>query len=328
MKRMHRGTPPPPPHQEAAGSTSAASSPSLVHHHWNAYWGGSGNKKSAGRDAFLVGRLLFISVLWTVAAVLGVVAFRLLTDTETKLAQTQFESLSGRALVEAVAIARRHRSAGVSMAQIVSEWHPTASDWPFVDFLPFERLVEGVLNSSSAVDMGFAPFVRLHQQAAFEDFAYGVYDKLGFPNGTGASSFGRGIWAANASLVDVPDKRYHDTTAPTTYESSQPDLLAPLFRTDEGIHSILMFNTHAAMHSGPLTDHIIACSEERQAAFDRGEDTSDGESKCGTISDLFLVRKRNGRHGAVLRFPIYPANDPLTVGRSVESALPTKATSD
>lgn len=327
MKRIRRGTPPPSP-EGAAGSTSACSSSSLMHHHWNAYWGGSGNKKSAGRDAFLVGRLLFISVLCAVAAVLGVVAFRLLTDTETKLAQTQFESLSGRALVEAAAIASRHRWAGVSMAQFVSEWHPTASDWPFVDFLPFERLVEGVLNSSSAVDMGFAPFVRLHQQAAFEDFAYGVYDELGFPNSTGTSSFGRGIWAGNSSLVDVPDKRYHDTTAATTYESSQPDLLTPLFRTDEGIHSILMFNTHSAGNTGPPTDRIIACSEERQAAFRRGEDTSDGESKCGTITELFHIRKLNGRHGAALYFPIYPANDPLTVGRSVESSLPTKATSD
>jgi hypothetical protein len=309
-KRIHKGKR--QQHAEAAGSTSASSSASLAHHHWKAYWGGG--SRTSSRNAFWIGRLLFISVLCTVAAVLGVVAFRLLTETEEKLAQTQFESLSGRALVEAAAIARRRRWAGVSMAQIVSELHPQADDWPFVEFFAFERLVEGVLNTSSGVDMGFAPFVRLHQQVAYEDFAYNVYDQLGFPNGTGTSSFGRGIWAANSSLVDVPDRRYHDTTAETSYGSPQTDLLTPLFRTDEGVHPILMINTHSGVETGPPTDRIISCSEKRQAAFERGEDVTRGESKCGTVTDLFEVRKLNGRHGAALYFPIYPANDPLTVG--------------
>lgn len=82
--------------------------------------------------------------------------------------------------------------------------------------------------------MGFAPFLfePETQGPLFEEFAYNVYTKLGWPNTTAQSSFGRGIWAQrrdeNGNL-----QRYHDKTGKTPYPSNYT-VLTPLFRTDDG----------------------------------------------------------------------------------------------
>jgi hypothetical protein len=85
------------------------------------------------------------------------------------------------------------------------------------------------------VDIGFAPilFDPPTQGPIFEQFAYSVYAKLGWPNTTAQSpNFGRGIWAEreddNGNL-----QRYHDQTGVTPYPSNYT-ILTPIFRTDDG----------------------------------------------------------------------------------------------
>eukprot|EP00977_Amphora_coffeiformis_P004026 scaffold804_cov165-Amphora_coffeaeformis.AAC.5 len=325
----------------SASSASLASMDS----HWVNHWIDNRASQAAKTPrAVWAGRIFFVTLLGAVAAALGVATHHLLARAEEKLAETQFESLTSRALVEAEATTHRRRWAGVTMAAIVGELHPDASQWPFVEFLGFERLARGLLNTSSdtpfhedgnvwcglslltrnvcsgcdfllGVDMGFAPYLfdPLNQAPLFEDFAYGVYEKLGFPNGTGYHQpFGRGIWGQRQN--EAGEKvRYHDTTAETDYGSPYT-VMSPIFRTDEGAHGVLLFNAHSGKAQGEGVDKMLNCSKAREEAYRNGKsDIIQGESNCGVITELFPIVKQNGRWGAAMLRPIYPVNDPLSI---------------
>lgn len=304
---------------QTIGASSSSSRPSSglasIGSHWAGHWGdqGAASKNNRSPRAVWAGRIIFITLLAAVATVLGYVTFHLLTTAEENLAQTQFESISSRALVEAEAIAHRRRWAGVTMAAMISELYPNASQWPFVELLGFERLARGILNTSSGVDMGFAPALDDPEEwPAFEEFAYDVYRKMGWPNGTGYSSFGRGIWGQEPNGT-APDKRYHDTTGDTTYNSPYR-IVTPIFRTDEGPHRVLMFNTHSGKSQGQAIDRMMTCSLKRKEGYEQWRTSATPEeSKCGVITDIFPIVKQNGRWGAALLRPVYPVNDPFEV---------------
>jgi hypothetical protein len=88
---------------------------------------------------------------------------------------------------------------------IIQQHHPSSEDWPFVAVEGFETIVKHLLESSSGVDMGFVPLIRVEQQDEWERFAYEYYHSTRrpypFPITTGISSFGKGIWAINTTDI-------------------------------------------------------------------------------------------------------------------------------
>ena len=84
---------------------------------------------------------------------LAFLAFHLLTEDESKLAETQFRYIAQRALVEAKHALLARRWAGVTMADVVAELYPRASQWPFVEWLGFEQVVRSMLFTSYGNDM-------------------------------------------------------------------------------------------------------------------------------------------------------------------------------
>ena len=120
--------------------------------HWVNHWIDNRTSQTAkSTRAVWAGRIVFVALLGAVAVALGVVTHNLLSRAEQHLAETQFESLTSRALVEAEATTHRRRWAGVTMAAIVGELYPDESQWPYVEFLGFERLARGLLNTSSGM---------------------------------------------------------------------------------------------------------------------------------------------------------------------------------
>jgi len=310
--------------QSRSNSSSVCSSATTLNNNtknnnWISHWTGSADAANRSPRAVWAGRILFLTVLAAVATVLGYVTFRLLTTAEENLAVVQFESIGSRALVEAEGITRARRWAGVTLAAAASELYPNATQWPFVEFLGFERLVRALLQTSHGVDMGIVPYLMEgpEQWKAFEEFAYRVYyEKLGWDNTTTAVSkeFGRGIWGQTEN-EDGTKTRYHDTTGETTYNSPYT-LLSPIYRTDEGAHPVLLFNTHSGKPQGEAIDKMLNCSNARREAYEAGQlDVLQGESNCGVITDIFPIVKHSGRYGAALLRPIYPVNDPLTVSK-------------
>ena len=304
----------------------------LPTHHWCKHWWNTSNHHASSKSrnsssrAVWAGRILFVSVLCTVAFLLGFLAYQLLTEDEASLAETQFRSISQRALVAARAGLLARYWAGVTLAGFVSELYPSASQWPFVEWEGFEQVVHNMLQTSHGHDMGFVPFVTPAQLSEFEAFAQKTYQKLGFPNTTGVTEAGFGVWARNMTVT--PPTPYHDTTAETPYSSSY-EILAPIFRTDEGYHPVLLFNPHSQKFTGDAIDRLLACSEKRRAKYENDlEDlqleatqnssthtpsTTIPPNQCGVITDIFHNVKLGGKWSVANFLPIYPLQDPLTV---------------
>jgi len=227
-----------------------------------------GGVERASRQVW-IGRILFFASLSGVAAVLGVVSHYFLTRGETELAETQFVSIADRALLEARKIVYHRRWSAMTMASVASEQNPDADKWPFVYVTGFERTVQNLLNASSGKDMGFVPFVRPEQQREWEEFAYDYYENSmlphPFPNGTGVSSFGKGIWAVDKRLNST-DNRYHDT---------DDTVFTPVFHTDEGANPLLMFNVHFEKVRKKAIDNMIDCSNRYHANAKNNKNKND-----------------------------------------------------
>jgi hypothetical protein len=314
----------PPEAPAALVPTSAGQSSSLPKHpqqpqygtHWYSNWSPNTN----GRAVWAV-RLLFVGVLGALAAALGFLAYSLLTQAEMTLAETHFQSIAVRAGVEAKDALLSRRWAGVTLSSVVGELYPNASEWPFVEWLNFERVVANMLETSHADDMGFVPFVSLEEREKFEAFAQATYEKLGFPENAGVSTpeNGFGIWARNKTFT--PPKPYRDTMGKTEHDSPY-QLLAPIFRTDEGFHPVLLFNPHSQQFTGKAIDQLISCSAKRQEQYQGILDAEKENSsvlptvpphQCGVITDIFNNVKLGGKWSIANFLPIYPIQDPLTV---------------
>jgi hypothetical protein len=292
-----------PPACGSKNSTNSGGTPASTSHHRNS--------KRNSKDRVVYGRILFVLVLCSVATVFGVVAHRLLSSAEQNLAEQQFDSIADRALLEAYNIAHRRFWAGVTMSRIVSELHPTAEEWPFVPFWGFERLAEGLLSASSGVDMGFVPLVWPEQQAKWEDFAYTVYDQLGWPNTTAYKPpFGRGIFAVD-NTKELPYNRYHDHVNLTRWNSTF-DVLTPVFRTNDGNHPVLLYNPHSDESRGRAIESMMECAEQ----YSSGQNAPliPLEVHCGVMTQFIQNVKYNGRLGITSFRPIAPRDSPKMVG--------------
>jgi hypothetical protein len=291
--------------KRARAQARSSSSSSSAHHRHHRHCGDT----SSARQVWAA-RILFIVCLSSVAVVLGFLAYFFITESETSLAEHQFESIADRALTEAAGIAERKRWSTVAMASTVSAMLPHVDDWPFVHVPEFERIVKNVLRTSAGSDMGFVPLVTLAQQSAWEDYAYDYFTNLrNFPNGTAESSFGRGIWFLNPNS-DAPDHRFHVTTGDTVYGSPR-EILAPIFHVDEGANDILLFNAHSAPDIGRPMDDMLDCSETLEFT---GAGASSDEYRCGVITGKIKYQKyQNFGPTSMIFQPIYPANNRTTV---------------
>jgi len=268
------------------------------------------------------GRFTFILCLCGAAAALGYLAYYFTSTAEDDLAQSQFDSISERALTEAVNIFQRKRHAVTTLANMVGQLHPNASDWPFVAIPAFEQLVKNLLLASAGDDIGFIPFVQVDELPLWEKFAYNFYyneHNPPYPNTTAVSPFGRGVWAVkpNASLTDV-DQRYHDTTAETTYGSPYK-ILTPVFHVDEGVNRVLLFNHHSTAVRGKQIDSIIDCVQQQSTEGD----TDDRKPvECEAVTDMVSIIKYEARGTAAIIYkPIFPLWNPDTLTGVIPAAI-------
>jgi hypothetical protein len=213
------------------------------------------------------------------------------------------------------------------MAIVAGELYPNKDQWPFVAWLGFERITTSMLNTSRGDEMGFVPFVYPSKLPEFEDFAKSTYKKLGFPNHTGVSKeFGFGVFARDTTVK--PPVKYHDINATSPFGSPY-EVLAPIFRTDEGSHPVLLFNVHSQPFTGHAIDQLINCSHVREDRHRRSLHDDEIETnrsnvntlsmiamppnRCGVITDIFHNVKLGGLWSIADFLPIYPTNDPLSV---------------
>jgi hypothetical protein len=255
----------------------------------------------------MYGRLLFIAGLAAVAASLGYLAFQLATQLEQDVAESRFEGIAERALTIAQLVVDKKKLTTDSLAHVAAAANPHADKWPNVYIEGFEEIATSLRLVTKGQEIAFCPIVIPggEEQASFEEFAYDLYEDIRkFPNGTGVSSFGKGIFSESRN-----GDRFHDVIAWTDYASPNK-ILVPILQLDQGYHTTLLGNLHDGKIEGDLIDEISRCSKERASAGDNRE--------CGSITDM--MENQPSQHvgddpgpGALIFVPTYPRYDNTTV---------------
>eukprot|EP00529_Nitzschia_sp_RCC80_P026496 CAMPEP_0113472084 /NCGR_PEP_ID=MMETSP0014_2-20120614/17326_1 /TAXON_ID=2857 /ORGANISM="Nitzschia sp." /LENGTH=344 /DNA_ID=CAMNT_0000364769 /DNA_START=69 /DNA_END=1100 /DNA_ORIENTATION=- /assembly_acc=CAM_ASM_000159 len=143
------------------------------------------------------GRYIFILLLAVAAAVLGYLAYRLMSDAENQIASERFESITERALSTAQLVIEEKKKATDSLALMVGTANPNADAWPNVYMEGYEEIATS-LRVITEGSLSFCPIVVPggEEQQSFEEFAYDLfYNVMDYPNTTGVSAFGRGVFS-------------------------------------------------------------------------------------------------------------------------------------
>mmetsp|Transcript_18094 Transcript_18094/g.30393 ORF Transcript_18094/g.30393 Transcript_18094/m.30393 type:complete len:987 (-) Transcript_18094:113-3073(-) len=270
--------------------------------------------KTAWRPSSVwIWRVVFVGFLCLAAALLGWGANYLLTDSETELADVQFDSIADHALSSAQSTNFRKRKGTVTMATIISQALPNAPSWPFVVLNGFEEISNDLIETSDGREMALCPFVSPTELSDFETFAYDYYESK-FSNETAVSSFGKGVFGINPAL-GTSDNRYHETDGNTSYDSPNK-LFAPILHHNAGDHPALMLNLHFQETRGVAIDEMIDCAEDRAT-------TGDLMIECGSITDMLILTSQASEPGpgAVIFQPIYPANNNTVLAGVIASSI-------
>ena len=274
-----------------------------------------GNAFSPKTSKVCAGRIAFVLCLMATAVILGFLAHISITRSEEGLATAQYDalavqydSIADRALVAALGINLRKRLGTISLATILSYSLPNADAWPFVTLPGYENITSNLIKTSSGREMGLAPIVAPEQLSDFEDFAYDFFEnkhRPPFPNGTGVSSFGKGIWGMNSSL-NTSDNRYRMTNATPTYDSPNR-MFFPILQHSKGSDPALMLNLRFEEMRGRTIDRIIECAQLRVKSAEFLE--------CGAMTPLLYLATQDVSlgPGALFLEPIFPANNHSTV---------------
>jgi len=279
--------------------------------------------------AVWLGRLACLFALASTTAVLGYLAHYFLTASERALAQTQYESITDRALSEAASLVNSVRWSLATMARTIGTLHPDAAAWPFVVVPNYEVMVHSLLRASTGEGMSFFMLVKPEQASAWEDFAYDYYYNQRdppFTPGTAESSFGRGIFGiGDPNVTKTPDGRYHDTTGVAVYDSILGDepILAPILHSDKGADdNVLLLSGRFEPTRGRAIDEMIQCTRNHRSSSNSS--TSNSEmlvTHCGVITDLVTLVKQGRGSGAIVAQPVFPMNNDTTVTSGIAALL-------
>mmetsp|Transcript_3591 Transcript_3591/g.8616 ORF Transcript_3591/g.8616 Transcript_3591/m.8616 type:complete len:1054 (-) Transcript_3591:195-3356(-) len=258
------------------------------------------------------GRYIFILLLAVAAAVLGYLAYRLMSDAENQIASERFESITERALSTAQLVIEEKKKATDSLALMVGTANPNADAWPNVYMEGYEEIATS-LRVITEGSLSFCPIVVPggEEQQSFEEFAYDLfYNVMDYPNTTGVSAFGRGVFSYGSGEngdQEWPDGRFHIQSG-WTYHRISDEIIVPFLQSDYGSHSALMLNVHFEHNRAAAIDETIRCSRERAK-----QNTEDGDDmECGSITDLMWSETAadvDPGPAGLMMVPIYPRNN-------------------
>ena len=194
------------------------------------------------------GRILLLVVLLSSAGVLGYAAYALMQSAEIRLARDRFIAIAQRAEANAEWVIGQKKQAADSLAIIYGAANPDAEKWPFVYMDGYTEIAQSLRLITSG-SLSFAPIIEEiggKMQQDFQDFYYDLYEnKWGYPNGTGVSAFGEGIFGyGTGEFGEVwPDYRY-PAVSNWTRHGIPNNILVPFVQSDFGPHSSLMLDVN------------------------------------------------------------------------------------
>jgi hypothetical protein len=237
------------------------------------------------------------------AAVCGTTAYVAVQRLETDLGVQTYRSVASSALKGAQAITRRKFQSCAVLSSRHEHAFPNASQWPFVYLPGFQDTGTDLSRLSNSIAFAVNYILRPEEASEFEDFAQQAYKDHGYPNDTGVSGFGFGIWAMPGPAND----RIHDVSGNTTF-ASQHHILAPLMQiSNQSLSYALMYNSYSEESRGMSIDSLLDCAHTASAMHPRDR------PKCGVVTSFVELITTPPGPASVLYLPIFPVNDPTTV---------------
>jgi hypothetical protein len=283
--------------------------------------GGNSNTKINKRNIGF-GRIILLIVLLTSAAVLGYASYAIMESAETRLAKYRFVAIAQRAEANAKWVLAQKKQATDALAKMYGTANPDADKWPFVYMDGYTDIAES-LKLITKGSLSFCPILNEvggELQQEFEDYYYNLYDKWGFPNGTGVSMFGKGLFGYGSGEFGNetwPDYRYPVVNNWTKHGIDINDISVPFVQSDYGHHSALMLDVAFEENRAEAIQTIIECSDRRIA-----ENDYDGDIDCSSITNMLWTPTNAAEvaagPGGIIFSPIYPRNDNLTVSICVQ----------
>mmetsp|Transcript_7504 Transcript_7504/g.21866 ORF Transcript_7504/g.21866 Transcript_7504/m.21866 type:complete len:1077 (-) Transcript_7504:296-3526(-) len=256
-------------------------------------------------------------VLVSCAVGFGFTSYRLIKTAETRLARDRFDSIATKAASSVGWVLERKKKSTDALALMMGTANPDASEWPFV-YMEGYQAISSSLQVVTQGSLSFCTIVRGYgnssvggQQNDFEDYYFDLWDQWGYPNVTGHSVFGKGMFgygydAVNNKLWD--DYRYPILSNRSAHGIPNPDhIMVPFVQSNFGFHTSLMLDVMFEASRARVVHDIIRCSEER----------TDTSINCGSITDM-LWQRTNAKDvqtgpAGISFSPIYPRDDNTTL---------------
>jgi hypothetical protein len=189
--------------------------------------------------------------------------------------------------------------ASFQVATLLSWTCPAESNWPncMISSREFVSRTKYLSRMSETPLFFVSPIVIPTKRESFEEFALDYYKTdAGYPNGTGYSAFGPGIFDANDLSGNVKSPNHTD---PST---SKHDILVPVLYSSVLSRSYFLTNTYTdSLLKSPI-DNILDCLN---VTSPHNEPTP-----CSSITDFPHAAMTN--FSAILT-PIFPADQPDAV---------------
>ena len=251
-------------------------------------------------------RILFLSTLCAVAVILGYGAYRIIKDSERKLAEEHFDGIAGRTLDEILKTTLRLRRGAKSLAAVASFAFPDAQIWPNVSMYGFEGIAASVMETADTNTMGLCPLVLPEQREAFEEFAYNAaFQQINwhYPNNTALRDFdGDGTLEQGIFGFDSNLQMYQEKDGKTDWNTSY-EILTPIMMHSAG-PPILMFNIHSMQRFGEVVDELLDCAWGGTGTDDQANQVNQSVvededvaqisdisylGRCSILSDLMIM---------------------------------------
>ena len=269
----------------------------------------SSPKCNLSRTFFL--RSVLFACLVSAAAICAVVSYSRIRSLEGDIGKHTYTSLAVLALEGAQSNLLRRIQGAAVMSQIMSFGFPNADIWPFVNLDGYTEINHDLGEMSASTEHGLLTMVKPGQQAKeFEDFALQMYEQKNFPNYTGTSDFGFGIWKPSPNSTHE-DGRIHDTDAKTSWDSKY-EVMTPIVHVAHKQSSFLLYNPHSVEFFGTALESIMTCSDNAAKTKTGDDEATVPMPPCTVITDIFEMVHREGPAG-IMYTPIYPKNDPNTL---------------
>ncbi|KAJ1444105.1 hypothetical protein B484DRAFT_389004 [Ochromonadaceae sp. CCMP2298] len=232
--------------------------------------------RALGRVFWL--RALVVASLLGVAAVIGWWAYTILRESESTQADSLYESVSVAALVNTQKSFTRASKGATTLASMFSGAHPTETDWPNAALGEFAERAAQLAEIANVNDVGFGPVLRPDQVAAWETFAFNLWDNDPLippnraftpPAGPGLPP-GRGIWNINPNIPPPGSIYLDDLSGNTTWGDS--DTLRILLPTAQHKgENLLGLNSYPSQVLGPVIEKTLLCAMEKDIGAARTE---------------------------------------------------------